>query len=356
MGGTKLKNKKNRKAAVLIITILILSLSLGMVVFADNNFKNLKAWFGNISIYRNNQLVQLGDDKRPFIVDGTTYVPVRAMADLFNKEVGWDGINYRIDLNDKPSENLAYMSQQLYAAQLEIQALEAKVAQLEEELADRKSGKIGSLKDLKSYLNKQYGTYKKVKFDIDLYENKKDIEVDIYVDLYYYDYEWDDLTDSNIRKYIQNIVSDILDDYKDTDIEGSIMDSSTSKNKTLVSFYTKSNGTVVIDTDYRDDSDKYDSLYDLEDDLNWYYDEYEGVSFVIELYGDRDDIRVYITASKYDLDYLRERDIKKYLEEIYDEIVGVFPRAYVDGYIEDNYTEYYFDFDSRGNLYLELLR
>ena len=248
------------------------------------------------------------------------------------------------------------MSQQLYAAQLEIQALEAKVAQLEEELADRKSGKIGSLKDLKSYLNKQYGTYKKVKFDIDLYENKKDIEVDIYVDLYYYDYEWDDLTDSNIRKYIQNIVSDILDDYKDTDIEGSIMDSSTSKNKTLVSFYTKSNGTVVIDTDYRDDSDKYDSLYDLEDDLNWYYDEYEGVSFVIELYGDRDDIRVYITASKYDLDYLRERDIKKYLEEIYDEIVGVFPRAYVDGYIEDNYTEYYFDFDSRGNLYLELLR
>lgn len=352
-----MKKKINRKLAVSVIAVLIFSLALGAIAFADDNFQTLKAWFGNLSIYRNNQLVQLS--AQPFIVDGTTYVPLRAVSELFNKEVGWDGVNYRIDLNDRPDENVVYMTQQLYTAQIEVQTLQAKVKQLEEELADKKTGKLGSLKDLKSYLNKEYGTYKKVDFDIDLYENKKDIEVDIYVDLYYYDYEWDKLSDSNIKSYIQNIVDDILDDYKNVSIEGTIMDSSTSKKSTLVSFYTKSNGTVVVDTKYKGSSSKYSDLDDLEDDLNdnyyRYYSKYYSAYayFDIRLSGDKDDIEVYITSSYGDdLGYLRKSEIENYLEEIYDEIIYEFPDAYVDGYIEDDDIEYYFDFDRWGEVYL----
>lgn len=334
-----MKKKMNRKIAVSVIAVLIFSLALGAIAFADDNFQTLKAWFGNLSIYRNNQLVQLS--AKPFIVDGTTYVPLRAMSELFNKEVGWDGVNYRIDLNDRPDENIVYMTQQLYSAQLEIQTLQAKIKQLEES-----EGKKGSLKDLKSYLNKEYGTYKRVEFDIDLYESKKDIEVDIYVDLYYYDYEWDKLSDSNIKSYIQDIVDDILNDYKNVSIEGSIMDSSTSKKSTLVSFYTKTNGTVVVDKDYGKNYD----LDDLEDYLNskyskcYNYYSKKYVYFDIELYGDEDDIEVDITIPGYVEDY----DIEEYLEELYDEITSEFKYADVYGYIEDDDTYYEFDFDSRG--------
>lgn len=360
-----MKRKMNRRIAVFIIITLMFSLFLGAVAFANDNFKNLKAWFGELSIYRNNQRVYLAGDDKPFIIDGRTYVPLRAMSNLFNKEVGWDGVNYRIDLDDKPGDNLIYLTQQLYAAQIEAQTLQAKVAQLEKELADKKDSKKYTLRELESYLNKQHGTYKKIEFDINLYENKKDIEVDIYVDLYYDYYEWDKLSDSNIKKYIQNIVDDILDGYKDTYIEGSIMDSS-SKDKTLVSFYTKSKGTVVIDTDDKHGSDRYDDLDDLEDYLNnskynkcygYYYGKY--VYFDIELYEDKyGDIEVYITVTspKYGLDYLEEDEIEEYLEELYDEIIYELSDVYIDGYIEDDYTEYYFDFDSRGNAYLELLK
>ncbi|HZX20817.1 MAG TPA: stalk domain-containing protein [Clostridia bacterium] len=353
-----MKRKMSRKIAVFIITTLIFSLFLGAVAFANDNFKNLKAWFGELSIYRNNQRVYLAGDDKPFIVDGRTYVPLRAMSNLFNKEVGWDGVNYRIDLNDKPEDNLIYLTQQLYTAQIEVQTLQAKVKQLEEELAAKKDSKKYTLKELKSYLNKEYGTYKKVEFDIDLYENKKDIEVDIYVDLDYDYYEWNKLSDSNIKSYIQNIVDDILDDYKNVSIEGSIMDSS-GRNKTLVSFYTKSSGTVVIDIGDKSGSDGYDDLDDLEDYLNnsskynkcyGYYGKY--VYFDIELYEDKDgDIEVYITVTspKDGLDYLKENEIKEYLGKLYDEIIDGFKYADIYGYIEDDYTDYEFDFDSNGN-------
>lgn len=344
-----MKKKMNRKIAVSVIAVLIFSLALGAMVFADDNFKTLKAWFGNLSIYRNNQQVQLS--AQPFIVDGTTYVPLRAVSELFNKDVGWDGVKYRIDLNDRPDENLVHLTQQLIEAQVKAQELEAKVAQLEAELkAKEETVKKDDIKELESYLNKEYRTYKGVRFDIDLYKSKNDIDVDIYVDLDYYYYEWNGLSTSNIKSYLQDIVNDILYDYKNADIRGSIMDSSTSKKSTLVSFSIKSNGTVVIDTDYKDD--KYYDLYDLEDDLNWYYGEYEEIYFDIELTGNKDDIRIYITARGYDLDYLYEYEIEDYLEEIYDEIIREFPYAEVYGYIEDDYTRYRFEFDYWGDVYL----
>ena len=190
---------------------------MGAVAFANDNFKNLKAWFGELSIYRNNQRVYLAGDDKPFIVDGRTYVPLRAMSNLFNKEVGWDGVNYRIDLNDKPEDNLIYLTQQLYTAQIEVQTLQAKVKQLEEELADKKDSKY-TLKELKSYLNKEYGTYKKVEF-ISICMKTKRYRSGYICDLDYDYYEWNKLSDSNIKSYIQNIVDDILDDYKNVSIE-----------------------------------------------------------------------------------------------------------------------------------------
>lgn len=341
-----------KKAAAFIVTVLIICLSMGAVVFAGDNYKTLKAWFGEISIYRNdNQVYLVGEDK-PFIIDGRTYVPLRAMAELFNKEVDWDGEKYRIDLDDKQEDSFAYILQQLVDEQAKVRELEAKVEELE-------AGRKDDIRDMESYLNRQHDTYKKVRFDIDLYKNKDNIDVDIYVDLDYDYREWDDLTTSNIKSYLQDIADDILYDYKKADIKGSIMDSSTSRKSTLISFYTKSNGTVVIDKDYRDNS-RYDDLDDLEYYLNKNYDEYYGkhereyAYFDIELYGDEDDIEVYVTGYYGDdLDHLREYEIKDYLEEIYGEIRREFPYAEVYGYIEDDYYSYYFDFDSRGNVYLD---
>lgn len=340
-----MKIVSKKKVALITTTVLVLSLIFTSVVFADNLFKNLKAWYGDIKIFSNNQQVQM--DVKPFIVDGTTYVPLRALSNILNKNVGWDQANLRIDITDKPdpnAANMAYLSSQLVEKQTKINELEAKVKQLEDELA--KASKY-SLDDMENYLNKEYGKYEKIEFDIDLRGDEDDIEVRIYVDLDDYYNKWYSLSSSKIESFIEYIVDDILDEFKNADVEGFIEDSSIDDE--LVDFYFNARKKLVVDI--KDDSYSGD-LEDLEDYLNDNHYRYNGIYFEIQLTGDEDDIRVYITADDDDLDYLKSSQIKDYLEILYDEITYDFPYAEIDGYIEDDYTEYYFDFDSKGNAYL----
>ena len=48
-----------------------------------------------------------GNRVDPIIIDGTTYLPVRAVADAFGKSVYWDGPNYTVYLGDMGG-NLEY--------------------------------------------------------------------------------------------------------------------------------------------------------------------------------------------------------------------------------------------------------
>lgn len=75
----------SKKLVASIVTILVLSLALASVVFAAGQYKNIKAWFGDIKIFRNGTQIQL--TPAPFIVDGTTYVPLRTLSNLFDKEI-----------------------------------------------------------------------------------------------------------------------------------------------------------------------------------------------------------------------------------------------------------------------------
>lgn len=344
-----MKVRTKKKVAVIITTFLALSLFFTSVAFAQDAFKNLKAWFGDIKIFVNNQQVQM--DTKPFIVDGTTYVPVRAMSNIFNKNVNWDGPNLRIDITDKPDQNtayIAYLSQQLTERQNRVNELEAKVAQLEAGLATTKKGYSYTIRQLEDYLNDEYGLYEKIEFDIELYGDKDGIRVEVYVDLDDYYSKWNSLSNSKIEDYIENIVDDILNNFRDADVTGFIEDSY--EDEKLLKFYLNTKGKLVVDTKY----DKY--IYDIDDMenyLNRNHDYHRGVYFDIALSGDKDEIRVYVSTSEDDLDYLDTNEIKDYLEKLYSEIINEYPDADVYGYIEDDYTEYYFEYNSRGKAYLE---
>lgn len=66
------------------------------------------------AVYRNIQLIVDGNNitpkdadgnvVEPFIYDGTTYLPVRAVANAFNKQVDWDGDNAYVFLGGKVSK------------------------------------------------------------------------------------------------------------------------------------------------------------------------------------------------------------------------------------------------------------
>ena len=239
-------NKNYKKLAVLI-AVMLLTLSVASTGFAANTMANLKAYYRNIKIMRNGTQVQMATE--PFIVDDVTYVPLRAISELLDKEVTFDGLNYRININDKAGQNVNELYNQILTQQQTISQLESKIKSLETKVKEEE--KIISLKDLAKQLLKEYDEINRELevVDLKLKGDEDDIDVEIYLDL---DddglwVEWDSLTDSKIEKFLQNIVDDILDikEYEDADIIGFIEDKDSGDE--LISFSIDKKGKVVLD-------------------------------------------------------------------------------------------------------------
>lgn len=336
---------------------LVMTISLATVGFAAGNYKSIQAFFADIKVFNNGQRIVFDTKTQPFIVEGTTYVPVRALSDIFNKEVGWDGTTYTITLTDRPDPAVTDLWQQLLAGKNEIVELKVKIAALEKQLAEKEANEKYDIKDLQKDLNYDHGKYEKIDFDIYLTskKNDKNIEVGISVDLDYDLSRWNSLSSKKLKDYLQDIVDDIQKEFKDADITGYIEDSSSSKYKELATFYLNTRGTLVVEEKSNSSSGN-TTLSDLQRNLNNWWGSYERTNFEIKLYGDKYDVDVDIFVDDYDWNRMSTTTQKEYLQEIYDDIIYYFPDAYVEGEIYDDYYRddelAYFYFSSSGTLTL----
>ena len=85
--------------------ILIGTLLLSGTAFAKQIRETAELVFNNIKIFINgNELYPVdadGNYVEPFIIEGTTYLPVRAISNAFGKNVEWDGETQSIYINDR---------------------------------------------------------------------------------------------------------------------------------------------------------------------------------------------------------------------------------------------------------------
>lgn len=108
-----MKNKK------LILGAMVGVLLTGGLVFADSFDKTVDIAYRGIKIFVDGaQYITKdanGNDIEPFIYDGTTYLPVRGVANMFEKDVLWDGKNMSIYIG-KTGENQSdtWLNQQQY--------------------------------------------------------------------------------------------------------------------------------------------------------------------------------------------------------------------------------------------------
>lgn len=99
---------KNIKSFVagMATTAIIASLSLGAVAAVREQL--IKAEFSNIKIVIDGATIvpkdATGKTVEPFIYDGSTYLPVRAIGNALGKEVGWDEATKTATLTSKQSE------------------------------------------------------------------------------------------------------------------------------------------------------------------------------------------------------------------------------------------------------------
>ena len=235
-----MKTNKSRKLA-LVIAITMLVLAFSTTGFASYLTKSIQANYRNITVFVNG--VQKNLTHEPFIVDGTTYVPLRDMSEIMGNTVGFNPATYRIDITDMGDAGLQY---DLYIKDARIKELEAKLNEKEKEKEEDKTMSISSLE---KQLNKDYTKInrKVVIEDIALDLYKGDIEVGIYIDTTDTDQlaEWTNLKTRDIEKFLQSIVDDIREEYKKDDIDGFIEDEY--DNKKVIKFSVDRKDKVVID-------------------------------------------------------------------------------------------------------------
>lgn len=218
-----------------------------------------------------NNEVQVSGNVAPIVIDGITYLPVRSLSGVLNKNVRWDGPTKSIYITDTVDPN--GLKNEIYNLERLIKTKEAKIKELEssgkskdtkiaelessgkskdakitelENAIKAKDAKIAelekkskstvSLKDLQKQLNKDYEDWNDMTFDIALKGDKDDIDVEIEIDLGKgsYNEDWYELSDSAVKKFLNYIADDIWDEYEDAEITGEVID--IDEDETLVTF------------------------------------------------------------------------------------------------------------------------
>lgn len=323
---------KKKKMIGLLVTTMTLVTAFGFSSYGASATKTLQALYGTSKIIINGKDVT--QTIEPFIVDGTTYIPLRVVANTFNKKVDWNPLTSTAYITDDLTQVNEHFQAEILKRDVEIMNLQSRLKQLEKEVESKKEI---SLSDLEKQLNKDYGEYKDIEFDISLSGSASKVNVKIDVDLYDYKKEWNGLSSSKRESYLQDIVDDVLEAYDGANVYGSIKD--IDAKKTILEFTTTSKGVVKIE---KESSTSTKTISKLEKELDdEYYDYFKGIDLYIDLEGDEDDIEFYA-----ELDYdkhgsawnrLSDSEVKKFMSYIYDDIEDELRDAKIKGYVYDTY-------------------
>lgn len=213
-----------------------------------------------VKILNNGNLVS--GNVAPIIIDGTTYLPVRSLSTVLNKNVLWEGLTKSIFITDNVNPDVAkneianlerfIKTKDAKIAELEglIKTKDTKVAELEnlgktkdakilelENAIKAKDAKIAeleknsntntNLKNLEYQLNRNYQYWNGMDFYITLKEDRYGINVTIETDLRYNtaSNNWYNLSDADYLKFVNLIMEDIWYQYRNTEITGNVINS-----------------------------------------------------------------------------------------------------------------------------------
>ncbi|WP_017813735.1 MULTISPECIES: stalk domain-containing protein [Paenibacillus] len=306
---------KLKKKPVIIATVSALAISGS--IFANSTYasqatQQLKAAYNNIKVMYNSKEVAIDPAYEPFMVNGTTYIPLRMMGDAFDKKVTWDNTNKIVSVADNTpaipqttvdslNAQIQSLQTQLTTANSQITAKDASITDLNNQIAtlkkeneklndeiDDKGGSSSTtMTRLEKDLNSEYGDYKGTGADIDLSGSSSKVKVTITVN----ENSWNDTSTSNRNKLLQGIADDIRDNrsYDSANITGNVVNKNS---KTLITFKTNSSGTVVLGSTV--------NLTDLQKQLNDSFGTYQGIKLSLEVSNSDDEsvvFRVYVNKS-----------------------------------------------------------
>lgn len=317
--------------------------------YAAQATKSIQAVYNNIKIVYNGNEVSTDASTEPFMINGTTYVPLRVAGTALDKKVSWDGNNKRVVIEDNaaPVDNTTVvalnqqinnLTQQLATTKAEVASKDATIAQLEKDKAalqeqvnknnssnNNNSSSSTSLRDLEDDLNDDYGDYERTYAEISLKGNDRNVTVNIDVDKD----RWNDLSSSKQKSFLQDIADDIIREYSRANITGTVYDDSNS-NK-LLTFETNSRGDVTTETV---NSNK--SLSSLSRDLRTAFNGYKSVTVTeVSLEGDSREVIANIYVSRTEWNRLGSSEKADFTKGFLDDFKRDYTTKNIYGYVRD---------------------
>lgn len=326
-----MKKFKLKKLA-LVLTVIITMLMFTIFASAASTKKMLEAYYGVTIQYNGNVLTST---TQPFIVNGTTYVPLRMIMDSFgDKSVQWDGANQRVTISNSTSNMEQVYMQQILERNKQIEELNAQIATLKsdnEYLRETINNPEIDINDLEEDLDDKYEDYNDKDISISLDGDNKKIELTVKIDKD----EWDDFSQSSKESFLDKVCEDIWDEAEDAEIEGEIKDGST----VLDSFTVKAGKDVEL-VDFSDTLSDFEETLENKFDDDW---DDEDISLKLYLSGDEEDIqfeiRLSLTTYEDEWDDLTDNKLKSLMDDIYDELDDEYPDADIDGVVYDTVSK-----------------
>jgi len=222
----------NKKLIIPVLSSLVLATAIPAVnTEASVAKKTVVANYNNIKVNYNGSAVTV--DPEPFIINGTTYIPLRSMGTLFNKNVTWDGGSYTINVSDKADSRTAALEAEIASLKSQIATKDSTISSLREELSKKKNNSSSDdiddiLSDLEEELNNDYEDHfddNDIELKISVDGDEDDIEIEIEADGDQDDYE--DIDEDDWKDLVKDIMDDVWDfdsDIEEADITGTIID------------------------------------------------------------------------------------------------------------------------------------
>lgn len=86
-----------KKQNKMIISLIVVTILLGTIAFAGGTKATIEVMLNSVNLTVNGQKVEADT----IVFNGTTYVPLRATAEMLGKEVGWDQATMTASIDDK---------------------------------------------------------------------------------------------------------------------------------------------------------------------------------------------------------------------------------------------------------------
>jgi len=108
MKTSKIKENFKNRLQGFVIGLVIAVIFGGITVYASVGQKTLDVSYNNIRVVVDGELIvpqdANGKEVEPFIADGTTYLPVRAIANALGKDISWDGDTQTVYIGQRPDQ------------------------------------------------------------------------------------------------------------------------------------------------------------------------------------------------------------------------------------------------------------